>query len=71
MVSYTSSSGPQSSFTVDIPSESCINSVCQHTLSASSTADYTVSVTAVNVVGQRTSNESRSIGECGTMFGGK
>ena len=65
VVFYTSSSGPQRSFTVDIPSESCINSVCQHTLSVSSAAaDYTVSVAAVNVVGQRTSNESISISEC-------
>ena len=61
MVIYTSSSGPQRSF--NIPSESCTNSVCQHTLNVSSAADYTVSVAAVNVVGQGRSEESSSISE--------
>ena len=55
MVFYTSSSGPQSNFTIS--PESCTNSVCQHTLNMPSAADYTVSVAAVNVVGQRRSED--------------
>ena len=67
VVFYTGSSGPQSNFTIS--PESCTNSVCQHTLNMPSAADYTVSVAAVNVVGQRRSNESISISECDSIFG--
>ena len=63
VVLYGSSSGPVTSVT--ILSMSCTNSVCRHTLDVSSMrpANYTVSVAAVNVVGENRSTESRTISE--------
>ena len=63
IVLYTSSSGSVASVT--IPSMSCINSECRHTLDVSSMTptNYTVSVAAVNVVGENRSTESRTISE--------
>ena len=62
-VLYGSSSDNVSSVT--IPSTNCTNSVCRHTLDVSSMrpANYTVSVVAVNVVGENRSTESRTISE--------
>ena len=60
-VLYDSSSGYMSSVTVQ--PMSCTNSECRHTLDVSSMrpANYTVSVAAVNVVGENRSTESRTI----------
>ena len=63
VVRYGSSSGPVTSVT--IPSMSCMNSECGHTLDVSDMrpANYTVSVAAVNVVGDNRSTESKTISE--------
>ena len=60
-VSYGGSSGYV--FSATIPSTNCTNSKCRHTLDVSSMrpANYTVSVAAVNVVGENRSTESRTI----------
>ena len=59
-VLYDNSSGYMSSVTVQ--SMSCTNSECSHTLDVSDQpANYTVSVAAVNVVGENRSTESRTI----------
>ena len=62
-VLYDSSSGPVANAT--IPSTNCTNTECRHTLDVSSMrpANYTVSVAAVNVVGENRSTESRTISE--------
>ena len=62
-VLYSNSSGPVAEVT--IPSMSCTNSECRHTLDVSTMrpANYTVSVAAVNVVGESRLTESRTISE--------
>ena len=63
VVLYGSSSGPVANATIS--PANCTNSVCRHTLDVSSMrpANYTVSVAAVNVVGENRSTESRTISE--------
>ena len=63
VVLYGSSSGPVANATIS--PANCTNSECRHTLDVSSMrpANYTVSVAAVNVVGENRSTESRTISE--------
>ena len=64
VVVYGSSSGPVANVTIS--SANCTNSECHHTLDVSSMRPanyYTVSVAAVNVVGENRSTESRIISE--------
>ena len=63
VVVYGSSSGPVANVTIS--PANCANSECRHTLDVSTMrpANYTVSVAAVNVVGEDRSSESRTISE--------
>ena len=63
VVVYDSSSGPVANATIS--PANCTNSECRHTLDVSSMrpANYTVSVAAVNVVGEDRSSESETISE--------
>ena len=63
VVLYGSSSGPLANVTIS--PANCTNSECRHTLLVSSMrpANYTVSVAAVNVVGEDRSSESETISE--------
>ena len=63
VVAYSSTSGPVANVTIS--PANCTNSECRHTLDVSSMrpANYTVSVAAVNVVGESRLTESRTISE--------
>ena len=63
VVRYGSSSGPVANATIS--PANCTNSECHHTLDVSSMrqANYTVSVAAMNSVGENRSTESRTISE--------